>query len=111
MEKRSSPLTVMLEPSLHQTLKDNYNNVSVFVHDLITAHLEAHGIAVPLMPSVPASMRPTGTDTTANVQAHDTLACALCGNDIPSDLVWNLTAWECIDKPMCLMNKHIKNRL
>ena len=39
MEKRSSQLTVMLEPSIHELLRQNYDQISVLVHDLIVSFL------------------------------------------------------------------------
>jgi hypothetical protein len=43
-EKRTSPITVALEPSIVELIKANHDNISVWLHDVAVQALHNEGI-------------------------------------------------------------------
>lgn len=107
MEKRSSPLTVMLEPSVHQLLKDNHENLSMFVRDMLVRHLEVAGLLPKDLHDELYGVNHSIPDPRAKQE------CANCGNDIPTQIEWFelVQGYLCTDTMACKINKQIQGRV
>lgn len=47
MEKRSAPITVALEPSIVELIKQQSNNISLWIHDVVIEYLSNQGALTP----------------------------------------------------------------
>lgn len=104
MEKRTAQLTIMIEPTVHKILKDNFQNVSSTIHDIILSYLSQEGL-------LNLGLRDDATQTQAVTWAEPeagtiTKMCTNCNNQTPADLVWSgkAGAYHCHDLKMCYAN-------
>jgi hypothetical protein len=97
MEKRTSPLTVMLEPSIHDILRANIENISTFVHDMLIQYLRDNDM---LSPPEPRSLEPARWQEPA--EGTITKICANCHRtDIPLEWEETQQAYYCPDSKTC----------